>query len=74
VRFIWEKHDHFLDHVERGRRRRLAEERATPLATEAAGPPHSRERIAALLPMPNEVIAELDRLFGPGWGKTHVPR
>jgi hypothetical protein len=46
VRFIWEKLDHFLDHVERGRRRRLTRERAAGrrAAEEAAPPKRSRSR------------------------------
>jgi hypothetical protein len=66
VRFIWGKLDHFLDHVERGKGRRLARERAAePIARENAGPP---------TPMPDEVRTELDKLFGgPGWRATRGP-
>jgi len=71
VRFIWEKLDHFLDHMERGRRRRLADERAILRTTEAAAPP--RRAPVAPAPMPQGVSTELERLFGPGWRRTRVP-
>jgi hypothetical protein len=71
VRFIWEKLDHFLDHVERGRVRRLAEERAARRRTE---PTLARPQAFAATRMPDDVAAKLEKLFGPGWGKTHVSR
>jgi hypothetical protein len=66
VRFIWEKLDHFLDHVERGRLRRVAEERAARRAAAAQAPATERTP-SGPTPIPGEVVAELERLFGPGW-------
>jgi hypothetical protein len=73
VRFIWEKLDHFLDHVERGRRRRLAEERSAPRQAETAGA-LSTPKLATPTPIPGEVLVKLENLFGAGWGKSHVSR
>jgi hypothetical protein len=69
VRFIWGTFDHFLDHVERGRRRRLAEERAAracdPGASRAAS---SRFPKVVDAPVPREqMAADLERLFGCAW-------
>jgi len=73
VRFIWEKLEHFLDHVERGRRRRLSVEKAARCAAEPATGARSRAlRTPAPAPMPEEVRAELERLFGPRWSASHV--
>jgi hypothetical protein len=70
VRFIWEKLDHFLDHVERGRRRRLAQERAAQRAAAARErrPQPPEEAVG----IPEEARAELERLFGPGWSAKHA--
>jgi hypothetical protein len=73
VRFIWEKLDHFLDHVERGRRRRLAEERNARMRAE---PERSAPRPMRAPPVaiPYEQMAsDLEKLFGADWRK-HVPR
>jgi hypothetical protein len=73
VRFVWEKLDHFLDHVDRGRRRRLAEERNARMRANA----DQRERVAPL-PVPPAALshaqmeADIAKLFGPNWRK-HVP-
>jgi hypothetical protein len=72
VRFIWEKLDHFLDHVDRGRRRRLAEERNARMRTSA----EQRERAAPLPVRPAalshaQMEADIEKLVGPGWRK-HV--
>ncbi len=74
VRFIWGKLEHFLDHVERGRRRLRAEhasklrsEREVARATRVIGTPTpaiSHE----------QMTADIERLFGPGWRASHVPR
>ncbi len=72
VRFIWEKLDHFLDHVGRGRRRRLADERAARLRANPEPPPHVA-RVPSLGVPSEQIHADLERLFGPGW-RTHVPR
>jgi hypothetical protein len=70
VRFIWEKLDHFLDHLECGRRRRLAEERAAArsMADDAPQPTPARHAV------PDDVLVELQNLFGAGWVKSHVSR
>jgi hypothetical protein len=73
VRFIWEKLDHFLDHVERGRRRRLALEREARRAVERDRP-QERTRVAALAPMPDSALADLEKLFGPGWRHSDAPQ
>jgi hypothetical protein len=73
VRFIWEKLDHFLDHVDRGRRRRVALEREARRTVERERPVE-RTRVAALAPMPDSVLADLEKLFGPGWRRSHAPR
>jgi hypothetical protein len=76
VRFIWQKLDHFLDHLERGRRRRLAEERMArvPGSAARAGPAPNLTRAPCAPRIPREQItADLERIFGPGWG-TGVPR
>jgi Helix-turn-helix domain len=74
VRFIWGKLDHFLDHVERGRRK-LRAERASKLRSD-------REVIAATRVIGTsapaisheQMTADIERLFGPGWRTPHVPR
>jgi hypothetical protein len=68
VRFIWEKLDHFLDHVDRGRSRRLAEEReARTRARRDAGAP-TRVAPVPFTTIPREqMTADLRQLFGPGW-------
>ncbi len=78
VRFIWGKLDHFLDHVERGRRRRLADERDERLRASHNGASHAAFPKSA--PAGESAVshaqmkADLERLFGPGWrGPTGVP-
>jgi hypothetical protein len=73
ARFIWKKLDHFFDHVERGRRRRLADERAAG-RTATLVKAFLRPQPVAPVPMPDELRAELDRLLGAGWRGTYVPR
>lgn len=68
VRFIWEKLDHFFDHVDRGRRRRLADERAVRKREEsaaAAKPPPRATQAFAAIPR-DQMDADLERIFGPG--------
>jgi hypothetical protein len=65
------KVDHFLDHVERGRRRRLAAERE---ARGALDRPAERTRLAAPTPIPDDVRLELEKPFGPGWRHSHALR
>jgi hypothetical protein len=74
VRFIWEKLDHFLDHVERGRQRRLAEERNARMraAAERSAPRPIRAPAAPSIPY-EQMAADLEKLFGADW-RTHVPR
>jgi hypothetical protein len=70
VRFIWEKLDHFFDHVERGRRRRLAEERNAEMRAPTArvGPAPTLTRIPGTHRIPREqMTADLRRLFGEHW-------
>jgi hypothetical protein len=75
VRFIWEKLDHFFDHVDRGRRSRLAAERTTRHRAIADVAPTSW---VARVPTPGvnreQMHADLERLFGPGWRSAHVSR
>jgi hypothetical protein len=78
VRFIWGKLEHFLDHVERGRRRRLADERDERLrasnncASHAASPQSAPSAEWAVSHA--QMKADLERLFGPGWRvPTGVP-
>jgi hypothetical protein len=75
VRFIWGKLDHFLDHVERGRRRRLAEERNARMRADTHGAERAlRPALAPSPRVPHEQMAtDLERLFGPGWS-ANVPQ
>jgi hypothetical protein len=66
VRFVWEKLDHFFDHVERGRRRRLADQAEGKSRTEATEIPRSRMERPGTVP-PEQIAADLERIFGPGW-------
>lgn len=71
VRFVWEKLDHFFDHVDRGRRRRLADERdARSRAQRDAAPPRGVVRLpTATIPL-EQMDADLERIFGPGWRRA----
>jgi hypothetical protein len=70
VRFIWGKLDHFFDHVERGRRRRVDAERNARMQARA----EQRERPQSVS-RPSEhplsraqIEADLEKLFGgPNW-------
>jgi hypothetical protein len=74
VRFIWEKIDHFLDHVERGRRRRLAEERNARMRAEPERSLPRPTRGPAPPAIPHEqMAADLEKLFGADWRK-HASR
>jgi hypothetical protein len=72
-RFIWGTLDHFLEHVERGRRKRLANERDARAASRAAEVP----RPSPIAPTPAipqaQMEADLAVLFGPDW-RTHVSK
>jgi hypothetical protein len=74
VRFIWGKLEHFLDHVERGRRR-LRADHASKLRSEREVAPATR---VIGTPAPaishEQMTADIERLFGPGWRTPHVPR
>jgi hypothetical protein len=70
VRFIWGKFDHF-DHVERGRRRRIAEESTTRRRREAEASPTVPTLQRPTIPR-EQMQADLERLFGPGW-KNRLP-
>jgi hypothetical protein len=73
VRFIWEKLEHFFDHVDRGRRRRLAEEREERQRARRDAPPTPRVAPPPLATIPREQMdADLKRLFGTGW-KARTP-
>jgi hypothetical protein len=74
VRFIWGKVEDFLDHAERGRRR-LRAEHASKLRSEREVDPAPR---AISTPAPTisheQMTADIERLFGPGWRTPHVSR
>jgi hypothetical protein len=73
VRFIWEKLEHFLDHVDRGRRRRLAEEREARARARRDAATPTRVALAPFATIPREQMdADLKRLFGAGW-KARTP-
>jgi hypothetical protein len=73
VRFIWEKLDHFFDHVDRGRQRRLADEREARLRAHRDPAPPPRVVRLPYATIPHEQMdADLKRLFGPGW-RTRTP-
>ncbi|HEY3817673.1 MAG TPA: hypothetical protein VGL81_10900 [Polyangiaceae bacterium] len=74
VRYIWGRIEYFLAHAGRGKRARLdaaAPEPAAALAAAAAlrapcsGRPASSD--APVGPRPEQMSADLDRLFGPNW-------
>ena len=71
VRFIWGKLEHFFDHVERGRRRRLADERHERLCAPDNGASHAPSPQSA--PAAESAVshaqmkADIERLFGRGW-------
>ncbi len=73
VRFIWGKCEHFLDHVERGRCQRLAEERDERLRASPDRVAHALSSRLAPEAAPAvaraQMTADLERLFGPGWRK-----
>ena len=61
VRFIWGKLEHFLDHVERGRKKaRATRSRGAPLAT--TKPPAAETPLGVTAA---QVSADIERLFGP---------
>jgi len=67
VRFIWGKLDHFLDHVERGRRRRLAVERDARRRSASDGPALAKTNTPIPAPPPAQIAADLDHIFGTSW-------
>ena len=76
VRFIWGNFEHFLDHVERGRCRRLAEKtderfRASPDGVAHASSLQSAPEAAPAVARA-QMTADLERLFGPGWKRGRV--
>jgi hypothetical protein len=72
VRFIWEKLDHFFDHVDRGRRRRLADERKVRMRLDAecaeSAPEPTRVHAATRVPY-EQMSVDLEKLFGRDWKK-----
>jgi hypothetical protein len=76
ARFIWQKLDHFFDHVERGRRRRLADERAAQARAHHDAKPAAPSVPRAFAGISREQMdADLKRLFGAGWktsGRTYT--
>jgi hypothetical protein len=78
VRFIWEKLDHFLDHLERGRRGRLAKERDARYRAQSDEGAQSLRvtRVPAIAPA--QMRADIERLFGSRNGaptfRKQVPR
>ena len=71
-RFIWGKLEHFLEHVESGRRRRVAEERNARSREEAVANPSPRATSPPIPPA--NMSADLERIFGPDRRATNVPR
>jgi hypothetical protein len=73
VRYIWGKLDHFFDHLDRGRRRRLADERQARFRAQREAAPAPR---LARLPAPTlpreQMDADLKRIFGASW-RTRTP-
>jgi hypothetical protein len=76
VRFIWGTLDHFFDHLERGRRKRLAGERSAKMRFEAdrtKGMPRSMPVLPPRIPR-EQMAADLERLFGASWrARQHRP-
>lgn len=72
VRFIWGKLDHFLDHIER-ERRKLRAERAAGLRSRGDRPAPRTIRATAPGVTPEQMRTDLRQLFGPRWG-PQVPR
>jgi hypothetical protein len=76
VRFIWGNLDHFLDHVERGRRERLADERNARIRCCEARTPHSsaqHPRVGFAEIPRAQMTADLEKLFGHAW-RTRIHR
>jgi hypothetical protein len=76
VRFIWGKFEHFLDHVNRGRCERLADERNERLRASPDRASHASSSHSAAAATPAvaraQMAADLERLFGPGWTRARV--
>jgi hypothetical protein len=67
-RFIWGALEHFFEHVERGRRRRLSDEREARWRADVSAPaPVARTVRAPVAPVPTELMSGLEQLYGPGW-------
>jgi hypothetical protein len=66
ARFIWDRLEHFLEHVERGRKKLRNEAALDALR-------HPAEQRIATTRVPRErMSADLERLFGPGWKKRFL--
>jgi len=73
VRFTWGTLEHFLDHVERGRRQLRAEELERRHRERAASPmPRVHRAPAPAIPL-EQMQADLARLFGPAWKPSGGP-
>jgi hypothetical protein len=73
VRFTWGTLEHFLDHVERGRRLLRAEELERRHRQRAASPaPRVQRAPAPAIPL-EQMQADLARLFGPSWKPSGGP-
>jgi hypothetical protein len=66
VRFIWGRREHFLDHAERGRRARVPRKEREGVRTPSPVHPRAATPAEGRVP-PDQLEADLVRLFGPGW-------
>ena len=71
-RFIWARLEHFLEHVESGRRRRIANERHAGMRREPDARSSSHAPTSTIPPA--TMTADMERVFGHGWRATNVPR
>jgi hypothetical protein len=67
ARFIWGKLEHFLDHVERGRKKAFADVRSARLRETAAEASATPRALRVELPAvsPAQMRADIERIFGP---------
>jgi hypothetical protein len=72
ARFIWEKLAHFVEHIERGRQRRFAEEASSRRRMGAEAAPTVPLLLSPTIPR-EQMEADLERLFGPSWRNRFPP-